>query len=91
MEKHQIYAILISIAVTLLLIHNNGFDNSIEKIYLVGISLCLILFYRIIAWLSAFIPIAGLAKDRGSPNHLGPYAFFFWCLFIAACFFVVLN
>ena len=91
MEKHQLYAILIFIVIALFLILSNGLDKALEKIFFIGISLIGILFYRVIAWLARVGFIERFAKDYNSANHPGPYAFLFWCLFIAACGIVVFN
>jgi len=56
-----------------------------------GIFLVPIFLYRTIAWLSGFGFPEYFARDFGSENHPGPYALFFWLVFLIACAFVVFD
>jgi len=58
---------------------------------LLGVFLIPIIFYKFIAWLSSFGFMEMLARDHGSENHPGPYAFFFWILFILTWLFLIFD
>lgn len=91
MEKHQLVAIGIFLTVSLLSILREGFDVGIMRALVLGVFLLTILFYRIIAFFAGFGFPEYFAKDFKSKNHPGPYALFFWILFLIACGFVVFQ
>jgi hypothetical protein len=91
MERHQQIAVLIAGIVFSILTLRNGFDASIDEGVLLLISLVPILFYRLIAYLSGFGFPEVFAKDYGSENHSGPYAFFFWVLFLIVCLLLLFS
>ena len=51
----------------------------------------LILFYRVAAFFGSVGFMEFLASDYGSHNPKGPYAFFFWLLFIIVCLFQIFE
>jgi len=84
-EKHQIYAVLIYLLVIFYLVTTAGFEQSISRGGALLAILLLILFYRTIAYFSGWGFPEVFARDYGSENNPGPYAFFFWLLFIIGC------
>ncbi|MBT8422833.1 MAG: hypothetical protein KJP03_06930, partial [Gammaproteobacteria bacterium] len=82
MEKHQRNALLIFVAVLLYMLWRDGRDESLVKALVLFIFLAPILFYRFIAWLASFGFPEYFARDFGGENHPGPYAFFFWLLYL---------
>jgi hypothetical protein len=91
MEKHKIVAIGIVLAISLLSMLRDGVDEGIKHAVVLGGFLLPILFYRVIAFFAGFGLPEYFAKDFKSENHPGPYAFFFWILFLIACGFVVFQ
>ena len=91
MERHQQIAVLVASVVFAILTLRNGFDASIEDGALLLISLVPIMFYRLIAYFSGFGFPEVFAKDYGSENHPGPYAFFFWILFLILCLLLLFS
>lgn len=91
MESHQRNALLIFVAVLLYAVWRDGRDEGLIKGLILFIFLVPIIFYRLVAWLSSFGFPEYFARDFGSDNHPGPYAFFFWLLFLIACAFIVFD
>ena len=91
-ERHQWIAAGIFAAVSLLLIARDGWGSeTLGRIMLLLVTLVPIIIYRLIAWLSSFGWPEWFAWDFGSENHPGPYAFFFWMLFLIACAYQVFQ
>ncbi len=91
MEKHKAIAIAIFLAVAILSVVRDGLEEAQHTVIILSMFLVPIMFYRFIAFLSGLGFPECFAKDYGSKNHPGPYAFFFWILFIVACCFVVFQ
>ena len=90
-EKHQRIALLIFVAVVSFVAFRDGNDHAINAGLGLLAFLLPILFYRMLAWLASFGLPEIFAKDYGSENHPGPYAFFFWILFVTACLFAIFK
>ncbi len=91
MEKHQAVAVLIFILVITFVGYRDGYEIAIEQGIILIQPLLAIIFYRLIARLSGIGFPECFAKDYGSENKSGPYAFFFWLLFIIVCLFIVFK
>lgn len=91
MERHKVFALVIFFLVALLSISRDGSEEATPKIIVLAVLLVPILFYRIIAFFSGFGFPEYFARDFKSENRPGPYAFFFWILFLIACGFVVFQ
>ncbi len=91
LEKHQKIAILVWLVVVIIVVIRDGQEDAILAGGILFIILLAILFYRLVAWLSGFGFPEYFAKDFGSENHPGPYAVFFWLLFVAACFLILFK
>ncbi|MES9944315.1 MAG: hypothetical protein ABW080_05110 [Candidatus Thiodiazotropha sp.] len=91
METHKLVAIAIFICVALYTSIRDGIDDALAANIILLIFLLPILFYRIIAFFSGFGFPEYFAKDFKSDNHPGPYAFFFWIIYLIACLFIVLD
>lgn len=88
MERHQVIAVQIFIVISILILLRDGSgDTALARIALLFIALVPILIYRVIAYFSGFGFMEYFASDYGSRNSAGPYAFFFWLLFLIACLF----
>ena len=91
MEKHQ----RIAIGIYLTVIELGGLRGGLHEAMVDGIILLpfllAILFYRLIAYFSGFGFPEYFARDFGSDNHPGPYAFFFWLLFLITCALLVFE
>jgi hypothetical protein len=66
-------------------------DEALAGIIILLIFLLHILFYRIIAFFSGFGFPEYFARDFKSENHPGPYAFFFWIIFLIGCLFIIFD
>ena len=88
MEKHQRIALLIFVAVCGYAYWRDVPEEALAKGL---IFLFAILFYKVVAWLSSFGFPEYFARDFGSENRPGPYAFFFWMLYLIACGFIVFD
>ncbi len=91
MERHQSIAILIFCASTLVIWLMDGREEALLDGAIMFMPLLLILIYRLIARLAGFGIPEIFAKDYGSVNHPGPYAFLFWVLFIVVCLFCLFD
>jgi len=92
MERHQIIAISIFIAViSLINFRAQATDDVIDTSIGLFVVLLPILFYRLVAYLASFGFPEILARDYGSKNDPQAYAVFFWMLFIIACLFVLFD
>ena len=91
LEKHKAIAIVIFLGVSTLCAVRDGREQAIGTVLILALFLIPIMFYRVIALLSSFGFPEVFAKDYGSENHPGPYAFFFWILFLIACCFIVFE
>ncbi len=91
MEKHQRIALLIFVAVTGYVLWRDPQQQALAKGLILLVFLLPILFYRLVAWLSGFGFPEYFARDFGSANRPGPYAFFFWMLYLIACGFIVFD
>ena len=69
----------------------DGDDRAIAAGFILGALLLPIRFYRGIAWLAGFGFPEVFARDYGGDNHPGPYAVFFWFLFLIAAAFLVFD
>ena len=85
-ERHQLAATALFGLTGLLLVLRDGMsDVTLGKLIILAALLLPIWFYRLIAWLSSFGFPEYFAQDFGSRNLPGPYAFFFWLVFLIAC------
>jgi len=91
MEKHQRIAVLIWLAVAGYVYWRDPQQEALAKGLLLFLFIVPIVFYRLVAWLSSFGFPEYFARDFGSENHPGPYAFFFWILFLIGCVFLVFD
>jgi len=92
-EKHQMVAIGIFLVTSIYFFSVNEHQLAMQKSVYLGASLIPIIFYRLIAWamLSGWGFPEIFSRVSGSKNHPGPYAFFFWILFILAWLFLVFD
>jgi len=90
-EKHQAAALLVFALVVTWTSARDGINAALPGHVLLAVFLVPVLSYRLIAWLSGFGFPEYFARDFSSDNHPGPYAFFFWILFLIACAFRVLG
>jgi len=75
-KKYQKIALLIFLAVVAIIHQRDGTsDRALASMAMTFIGLLGILFYRILAMMSGIGFRERLARDYGSPNHAGPYAF----------------
>ena len=91
MENHQRNALMIFVGVVLFAIWRDGRDEGLLKGFVLLFFLLPIFFYRLVAWLSSFGFPEYFARDFGSENHPGPYAFFFWLVYLIACGVVIFD
>ena len=91
MEKHQRIAVLIWLAVSGYVYWRDPQQEALAKAFLLFICIVPIIFYRLVAWLSSFGFPEYFARDFGPDPHPGPYAFFFWMLFLIACAFLLFD
>ncbi|MCP5142455.1 MAG: hypothetical protein H6926_00240 [Chromatiales bacterium] len=91
METHKLVAIAIYLMVAALAFSREASDVAAPKVIALGTVLLPILFYRIVAFFSGFGFPEYFAKDFKSPNHPGPYALFFWILFLIGCGMIVFR
>ena len=91
MENHKKIALVIFIVVAFYAGQRNGVSGAIKDIIVLAVFLVTILCYRAIANLSGFGFPEYFAKDFKSENHPGPYAFFFWILYLTVCAFIVFD
>ena len=84
LERHQKIAIGLYLFTTAYLFARDDFDQALGKSLALLILLLFIIFYRIMADFAGFGFPEVFAKDYGSENHPGPYAFLFWILFLVA-------
>jgi hypothetical protein len=88
-ERHQVIALLIYIIMVSLQYLRAGEDEAFKTAQLLLACLVPIFLYRVFAYFSGFGFPEIFAKDYGSENHAGPYAFFFWMVYIIACLFIL--
>lgn len=91
LEKHQRIALIIFAAVIGYAYWRDGSQEAFAKGLILLMFLLGILFYRITAFFSGFGFPEYFARDFGSENRPGPYAFFFWLLYLIACGFIVFD
>ena len=91
LERHQKIATLICLATVALVLFREESEPGLERALLVLVALLPVLFYRLLAWLASFGFPEYFARYFGSRNHPGPYAVFFWLLFLAACLVVLVG
>ncbi len=91
LEKHQKIAILIFFLVMIIVGIRDSQNEFIGKAIILFVFLLTIMFYRFAAFLASFGFMEYLAKDFKSDNNPGPYAFFFWFVYIIVCLFLVFN
>lgn len=91
METHQRNSLLIFLAVAGYAVWRDGSDVGLVKALVLLMFLIPIVFYRLVAWLSGFGFPEYFARDFGGDNHPGPYAFFFWLVYLIACAFIVFD
>ena len=91
MERHQLVALIIGLAVFCLVWLRDGLDTALREGVVLLFAFLLIMFYRVIRYFAGFGFPEFLASDYGSANHPGPYAFFFWILFLIVCLFMVFD
>lgn len=90
-ERHQLIATLIFLAVSAVIGLREGVEPMLRQGTVLLALLLPILFYRLLAWLSSFGFPEYFARDFGSENHPGPYAVFFWLVFLGfAAYFLLL-
>ena len=87
-EKHQFVAVLIFAGVSAYIAIRDGAENeAMGRVIVLFFFLMLIFLYRVVAFFASFGFMEYFASDYGSSNPAGPYAFFFWLLFLIACLF----
>lgn len=91
MEKHQRIAVLIWLAVAGFVLWRDPRNEALAKALILFVLIVPIVFYRLVAWFASFGFPEYFARDFGPDPHPGPYAFFFWLLFLIACAFVVFD
>ena len=91
LERHQKIAIILFIAVAAFLLMRDGTDKALAGCLGLFATLLPIIFYRTIAYFAGFGFPEVFAKDYGSENHPGPYAFFFWVIFLLVAAVVVFE
>ena len=91
MEKHQKVAVSLFLAMGIYASYRDGVSGSLIELAILAAFILPILFYRIIAYFSGFGFPEYFAKDFKSENNAGPYALFFWILFVLACAFIVFQ
>lgn len=91
MEKHKVVALAIFLIVVLFTSLRDGFEDALAGHIILAVFLVPILFYRVVAFFSSFGFPEYFAKDFKSENHPGPYAFFFWLLFLIVCAFLLFK
>ncbi len=91
MERHHWYAVAVFMAVAGVAVWRDGRDEGLVKALILALVLVPLLFYRLVAWLSGFGFPEYFARDFGSANHPGPYAFFFWLVFLIAAAFIAFD
>ena len=91
MERHQLIALIIACAVFFFVWFRDGLDTALREGVVLLIVLLLIMFYRVIRYFAGFGFPEFFAADYGSANHPGPYAFFFWLVFVIVCLFMVFD
>ena len=91
-ERHQLVAVGIWAAVCGVLAIRDGLgEQTLGKMLALFVVLLPILIYRVIAWLSSFGFPEVFARDYGSRSAPGPYAFFFWIIFLIVCAFLLFR
>ena len=91
MEKHQKIALVIFVLLVIYSSLTRGFMVALPQNGILFILFVLILLYKLIAYHSGFGFHESLARDFGSENHAGAYAFFFWLLYLIACAFTLFR
>ncbi|MCU7807877.1 MAG: hypothetical protein KZQ73_08430 [Candidatus Thiodiazotropha sp. (ex Semelilucina semeliformis)] len=91
MERHKLIALTIFVFVSLYLGVRDGFEEAVAQQLILAVLLIPILFYRVVAFFSGFGFLEYFARDFKSENHPGPYAIFFWLLFLIACLFMIFE
>jgi len=91
-ERHQKIAVVIFLLVAVIIYQREGTsDRALASMIMTTVGLLGILFYRILAMMSGIGFRERLARDYGSPNHAGPYAFFCWILYLIICVMLVFE
>jgi len=91
-EKHQFVALLIFAGVSILIFIRDGAgDEALGRVILLFCFLVPLFLYRVVAYFASFGFMEYFASDYGSSNPTGPYAFFFWLLFLIACLFQIFE
>lgn len=91
LKKHQKIALGLFIAVAIFTSMLRGFEPALKGNLVLALFLIPIFFYRVVAFFSGFGFPECFAKDYRSENHPGPYAFFFWLVFLIACAFALFD
>ncbi|MET0070961.1 MAG: hypothetical protein ABW096_13065 [Candidatus Thiodiazotropha sp.] len=91
METHHKYALVLFVLVIAFSHLRYGYDKALVKGIVLAAFLVPLLFYRIVAFFSGFGFPEYFARDFKSENRPGPYAFFFWILYLVACAFIVFD
>ncbi|MCF6263014.1 MAG: hypothetical protein L3J24_05435 [Xanthomonadales bacterium] len=90
-EKHQLVATGVFVASSFCFFYLYESFLAIEKSVLLFAALLPILLYKFLAWMSGFGFFEAFARDYGTENSPGPYAFFFWVLFIVVWLFLIFD
>ncbi|MEW8506573.1 MAG: hypothetical protein AB2598_07690 [Candidatus Thiodiazotropha sp.] len=91
METQHKYALLLFVMVIVFSRLRYGFDEALVHTVVLAAFLVPLLFYRIVAFFSGFGFPEYFARDFKSENRPGPYALFFWILYLIACAFIVFD
>ncbi|MCU7813534.1 MAG: hypothetical protein KZQ77_20205 [Candidatus Thiodiazotropha sp. (ex Notomyrtea botanica)] len=91
MERHKLIALTIFLFVSLYLGVRDGFEEAVAQQLILAVLLIPIFFYRVVAFFSGFGFPEYFARDFKSENHPGPYAIFFWLLFLITCLFMIFE
>jgi len=82
METHQKIATVVFLLVSAIALAIQGYNNSRMGVLCLFFAMLPIYFYRLIAEHAGIGWQESLARDFGGANHPGPYAFFFWLVFL---------
>lgn len=91
METHKKIALGLFFAVVIYTSQRDGFGEALMGHLILVVFLIPILFYQTVAYFAGFGFPEFFARDFGSENSPGPYAFFFWILFLIASAFLVFE
>jgi hypothetical protein len=89
--RHKFIAISIFLVVTAFVFWRDEPSQALARTLILLVFLLGILLDRLVAFFSGFGFPEYFARDFGSENRPGPYAFFFWMLFLIAAGMIVFD